>query len=290
MFLYFLRESLISFRRNWVTSTGAIVVVAICLVVVGGVVLGASTIGNIIKTVEQKVEIETYIKDSTPPEAIDALQNEIASWSEVKNVAYVSKDEALKRLKNDLKDYPEMLQAMEGNPLPASFEIRLKDPHNVEKVAGRLKGRPELEEIKYGKDWVPRLFAVSRVVRGVGATFIGLLSFASLVLIANTIRLAIFSRRREVGIMRLVGASNWFIRWPFLLEGILQGVIGAALAISVLYFVKVTAVPWIARSLPFLSVSFDAALFWKLVAMLTGAGALIGASGSSIALRRFLKV
>ncbi|MCL5291137.1 MAG: permease-like cell division protein FtsX [Actinobacteria bacterium] len=290
MLLYFLRESLIGFRRNLVMSTAAIITVAISLVVVGGVIIGAATIGNIIRSMEQKVEIVTYIKDSTPPESVDALQNEIVSWAQVKSVAYVSKDEALKRLRNDLKDNPEMLQAMEGNPLPASLEVRLKDPHDVDGVAAKLKGRPELEDVKYGQDYVPKLFAVSRVIRGVGATFIVLLSFASLVLIANTIRLAIFARRREIGIMRLVGASSWFIRWPFLLEGIFQGLVGATLAIGALYLVKATGLSWLMRNLPFLPLSFDTALFWQMVFALTLGGVVIGASGSSFALRRFLKV
>lgn len=290
MIPYFLRESLISLRRNWVMSTAAVITVAISLLVVGGVIIGATAIGNIINTMEQKVEIITYIKDATPPEATDALQNEIVSWSEVKDVAYVSKDEALKRLKNDLKDNPEMLEAMEGNPLPASLEIRLKDPHDVAKVADRLKGRAELEEIKYGQDYVPKLFAVSRVVRGVGITFIALLSFASLVLIANTIRIAIFSRRREIGIMRLVGASNSFIRWPFLLEGIFQGLIGALIAIGALYFMKATVLPWIGDSIQFLPLSLDTALFVQMVLALITGGIIIGAGGSSIALRRFLRV
>jgi cell division transport system permease protein len=290
MFFYFLRESLMSFRRNWVMSTAAIVTVAVSLLVVGGVVIGAATIGNIIKSEEQKVEVVSYIKDSTPPEAVEGLQNEIASWPEVKNVAYVSKDQALKRLRVQLKDTPEMLQAMEGNPLPASLEVRLKDPHMVSKIASKLKGQPELDEIRYGQDYVSKLFAVSRVIRGVGVAFVGLLAFASLVLIANTIRLAIFARRREVSIMRLVGASNWFIRWPFLMEGVFQGLTGAIVAIGVLYLIKTTVLSWLASNIRFLPLNFDSTLFAQLVLGLVVGGIVIGASGSSFALRRFLKV
>ncbi|MHB0976720.1 MAG: permease-like cell division protein FtsX [Candidatus Aquicultorales bacterium] len=290
MLFYFLRESLQSFKRNWVMSTAAIITVAVSLLVVGGVMIGASTIGNIIKSEEQKVEVVTYVKEGTPPESVDALQNEIISWSQVKNVAYVSKDEALDRLKKQLADTPEMLQAMEGNPLPASLEIRLKDPQQVQDVANKLKGRPELDDIKYGQEYVNKLFAVSRVVRGVGMSFVALLSFASLVLIANTIRLAIFARRREIGIMRLVGASNWFIRWPFLMEGVMQGVIGATVAIGVLYFVKTTVFTWIVQNVPFLPLKMDGTLFLQLVFALILGGIFIGASGSTFALRRFLRV
>lgn len=290
MLFYFLKESLTSFRRNWVMSTAAIVTVAVSLLVVGGVIIGASTISNIIKNEEQKVEIVTFIKDGTPPESVDALKGEVSSWSGIKSVAYVSKDEALRRLRVQLKDAPEMLQAMEGNPLPASLEVRLSDPHQVQSVAAKLKGRPELDEVRYGQDYVSKLFAVSRVIRGAGVAFVGLLSFASLVLIANTIRLAIFARRREVGIMRLVGASNWFIRWPFLLEGVMQGTIGAVLAIGTLYLLKMTVLSWLVTTLPFLSLRFDSTLFAQLVFGLTLGGMFIGASGSAVALRRFLRV
>jgi cell division transport system permease protein len=287
---YFLKESLINFRKNWVMSIAAISTVAASLLLFGAFTLFAYTMGNIIETIEQRVEIVVYLKDEAPHEVVSELQKEIIGWSEVKEINYVSKEEALERLKREFKEHPEMIQYIRGNPLPASLEIKLEDPHEVSQVANRLKGRPEIDDIKYGKKWVEKLFAVTKVVRWISVLFISLLAFASLVLISNTIRMGIYARRKEVAIMRLVGASNWFIRWPFLLEGIIQGILGAALAISLLYVGKTLLINKAEEVMPFLQIRLDEQFFIQILMALVVSGIIIGATGSFIALRRYLKV
>ncbi|MDI6688911.1 MAG: permease-like cell division protein FtsX [Actinomycetota bacterium] len=295
---YFIREALTSFKRNWVMSIAAASTVAVCLILVGAVVILALIVGNIIRGLESKVEVQVFLKDSTPTSEVKTLQNEILSWSEVSKVYYISKEEAWERLKKDLKDQPELLEAVSGNPLPASLEIRLKNPRLVASTVRKIKQRSgihnlvdDLErDIKYGQKVIPKFFKVTWIIRVVGGIIIAVLCFASLVLIANTIRLAIFARRKEIAIMKLVGASNWFIRWPFLLEGILQGLIGAVAAILVLYIARLSLISKAKEALPFLPISFSEVIFWKLMLILTLAGILIGVTGSAIALRKFLRV
>ncbi|HZD60779.1 MAG TPA: permease-like cell division protein FtsX, partial [Anaerolineae bacterium] len=214
---------------------------------------------------------------------------ELTTWKEIKSVTYVSKDEALERLKKEFKN-SDLLDYINENPLPASLEVTLKDPQKANQIADRLKGRPEITDIKHDREIVDKLLAVTKVARWFIAVFVGLLAFASLVLIANAIRLAIYARRKEVTIMRLVGASNWFIRWPFLLEGILQGFTGALIAIILLYVAKVTVMDNINRALVFLQIGSSQQEFYQLMFGLIVAGAMIGAAGSAFALRRFLRV
>lgn len=287
---YYFTEGVKSFWKNWVMSIAAISTVCICLLILGAFTFFAFYINVLIKSVESKVEITVYLKDTTTSSEVADLQNEVSSWSETKEVKYISKEEALEKLKNDLKDQPEMLDALSGNPLPASLEIKLNDPRMVSTVAKKIEGRPGVEEIKYGQDIVKKLFAVTSIARWIVLIFVLLLCFAALVLIVNTIRLAIFARRKEIGIMKLVGATNWFIRWPFVLEGIFQGVSGALLAIVILYFANNFFLDTISNLTPFLSFSFSKTFFIELASGLLGGGILIGALGSAIALRKFLRV
>jgi cell division transport system permease protein len=286
---YFLKESLKSFKKNWVISMAAITTVALSLLVIGFFMLIAFTVNSWMNLTEQKIEITVYIKEGVPPESIEALQSEVMSWNEVRKVTYVSKDEAMQRLKKQLKD-TELLSMVDGNPLPVSLEIAMKNPEKANVIVSKLKGRPEIDDIRHDRETVDRLIAFVKAARWIGIVFAALLAFASLVLISNAIRLAIYARRKEIGIMRLVGASNWFIRWPFLFEGIIQGVIGAFAAIGLLYVVQISVIDKIRQAITFIPVGANGNEFMQLVLGLIIAGMTIGASGSALALRRYLKV
>lgn len=296
--VYYTREALDSFRKNWVMSLAAVSTIAISLFLLGVSVIMASVVNDMMKSVESKVKIDVFLKDTSPPADVKVMQDAVLSWPQVTKLQYVSKQEALERLKDDLRDDPEMLKQVTGNPLPASLEIWVKEPKMVNAVVQKIKqqsnlstlvGDPE-KDIKSGQAVLEKLIAIRGIMNISIIVMLGLLCFASLVLIANTIRLAIFARRKEIGIMRLVGASNWFIRWPFMLEGILQGLIGAALAITLLAVGKSVVFPELKEVLKFLPIAFAQEAFIQLVLMLTGAGILVGLSGSGIALRRFLRV
>jgi len=287
---FFLAEALRSLRRNYFMTIAALVTVFLSMAVLGAVMVFVYNIEAVLKDVEQKVEISVFLKDSVTAEQIETLQGEIVGWEEVKQSQFVSKDEALQRLKEDMGEGADVVEDLGRNPLPASFEISLNDPEEVGKVAQRLEGREYIDEVSYGQEIAERIFQVTSVIRNILVVFLVMLGGVSILLISNPIRLSISARRKEVEIMKLVGATNWFIRWPFVIEGIVVGTVGAAAALAVVQLGTDFVVERIRENLIFLSVPFDAISFVQLAIVLLGVGALIGAAGSGLGLRRFLNV
>jgi cell division transport system permease protein len=289
---FFLKEAFGSLKRNYFMTIAALVTVFLSIVVLGGVLVFVFTTDALLKEVEEKVEITVYLKtDPDPSQAdVEAMQTEIMSWPEVKSSVYVSKTDALERLKEDFKDNPEILENLTSNPLPASFEIALVDPQTVDVVAARFDGDPIVDEVRYGKEIADKLFAFTSQARNFMLIFIVLLGIVAILLISNTIRLSIFARKREVEIMKLVGATNWFIRWPFLIEGVTVGFFGALFAVVVVLVANSYLVGRIRDSLPFMAVPLDAVPYVMVTIVLLAVGVVIGAAGSGIGLRRFLKV
>ena len=289
---FFLKEAFGSLRRNYFMTIAALVTVFLSIVVLGGVLVFVYTTDALLKEVEQKVEITVYLKTNPDPtqDQIDALQTQIMSWKEVKSSVPVSKAEALNRLKQDFADNPQILEGLTGNPLPASFEISLVDPKQVNVVAARFTGNPIVDQVKYGKEIADKLFAFTSNARNFLLGFIVLLGIVAVLLISNTIRLSIFARKREVEIMKLVGATNWFIRWPFIIEGVTVGLGGAIVAVVVVLVMNSFLVGKVRDSLPFMAVPLNAVPYVGVAAILLAVGVVIGAAGSGIGLRRFLKV
>lgn len=289
---FFLKEAFGSLKRNYFMTIAALVTVFLSIVVLGGVLVFVYTTDALLKEVEEKVEITVYLRtDPDPSESeVGAMQTEIMSWPEVKSSIFVSKTDALERLKEDFKDNPEILEGLTGNPLPASFEIALVDPQTVDAVATRFEGDPIVDEVRYGKEIADKLFTFTSQARNFLLIFIVLLGIVAILLISNTIRLSIFARKREVEIMKLVGATNWFIRWPFLIEGVTVGFIGALAATVVVLLLNSFLVGKIRDSMPFMAVPLDAVPYALVTIILIAVGVVIGAVGSGIGLRRFLKV
>jgi cell division transport system permease protein len=287
---FFLREAFGSLRRNYFMTIAALVTVFLSMVVLGGVLAFVYSTNALLREVESKVEITVYLKDTAAEQDITAMQSEISSWAEVKTATFVSKDEALARLKEDFKDNPEIFQQLRNNPLPASFEIALKDPKTVDAVAARFNGRDSVDEVRYGKEIAKKLFNFTNQARNFLLIFIVLLGVVAILLISNTIRLSIFARRREVEIMKLVGATNWFIRWPFLIEGVTVGFFGAIAAIVVVLIASSVIVGHLRSSLPFMSMPLNAVPYVAVAFILLAVGVIIGAAGSGLGLRRFLKI
>jgi cell division transport system permease protein len=302
---YFISETWSSFRRNWVMSLVAVSIIYISLLLVGAFFLMSSVINEMASSFESKVSVQVFLKDDAVDADVKALQAAIQKMPNVKSISYVTKDEALAIFKERTKNTPQLVEQLRNNPLPASIEVALVDPRQVQGVVDRIVkdpltakvvktpqnlGTAKDTDIKYGQNVVEALFAATGVVRILAAGFLGLLLVVSLVLIGNTIRLAIHSRRREIGIMRLVGASNWFIRTPFLLEGVLQALIGSVLAILTLMAAQAVIVPWLQGNLKFLPVNIGGTTVAQLAALLIFSGVAIGLLGSGTAIRRYLKV
>ena len=298
-FVYFFKQSLQGFARNLSTTLGSIITIFLSLFIIGVFLVGALVVDNIVKSVENEVSITAYIADDARQSDIDATEEYIQGLEGVSSVTFTTKEEALENFRN-MSSNAAIVDELGGNPLPASINVELSDPQAVEQVAASIEANETFKRIadepnpadslKYGQRTVERLFSVTNYIRYVGLALIILLVFISLVFINNTIRLAIMARRKEIAIMRLVGASNGFIRGPFLMEGALHAVIGALLAAGCIELLRQFALPRLQQSLAFLPISIDGSTFLLIYLVLLVAGLIIGLIGSAFAMRRYLKV
>jgi cell division transport system permease protein len=233
------REALLSFRRAPLLSVLSITTIAFSLFTVGLFGLVALNLRQALRGLEERVEIVSFILRGTPSETIVVATQDIAAFPEVQDVNYVSEEEALQRARSELVEFRDAYRDLQVNPLPASIEVRLKegfrDAATVERASQRLKGFGFIDDVRYGREWVQKLDYL-RNITGLVGLVIGL-AFAAVavVIIGVTIRLTILQRAREISIMRLVGATNWFIRGPFLLEGALKGLLGGFLSLLLCY-------------------------------------------------------
>ncbi len=301
---YSLREAGSHIRRNWSTCLGAVITIFLSLFVIGVFALGSNLVSNLVGSVENRVMIQAFLSDAADKGAVDAYQQKVQAWDEVESVTYKSKEEALQEYRETMsnRNAQDAVDALDGqNPVPASLVIKTKKPRQVEEVANKIVADQEFaaisddpenvaSSVKYGKETVERLFSVSNYIRIGAAMLIVLLVFVAFVFINNTIRLAISARRREIGIMRLVGASNSFIRGPFVAEGAIEAILGAILAIIALKVGWSYLQPQLASSLQFLSFELSAGVTLRVYISLLVAGVAIGLFGSAIAMTRYLKV
>ena len=283
-----LREALNVFRRAPALSILSITTIAFSLYVVGLFGLVALNLREALRGVEQRVEVVAYLLRGTPPESIAQASEDIAAFPEVQRVNFVSEDEALTRARAELVEFRDAYRDLAVNPLPASLEIQLKegsrDAVHAQQVAERLRGIGFIEDVRYGREWVEKLDRL-RNIGGLVGMSIGL-AFAAVavVIIGVTIRITVLQRAREIAIMRLVGATRWFIRGPFLLEGALKGLLGGILAVAMCF-----ASYLLFRNQSELATS--GIVFFKTPQMLLGIlfGIAIGLGGSLVSVGRQLK-
>ena len=294
---FFLAEALRSIRANAAVSIAATVTVLIAVFILGAFIPSFLYVQSTVDAQKERVDINVFISDSATVPQVEGLRSQLTALQEqgeIESFVYVSKDEALVKLRERLND-TSILEDLPGNPLPASFEVKPTDPARSDAIIAQLQDSPAIDTelgISYGKEAADRLLSVARFIQWAGLGLISILLVASILLIGNTIRLSIFARRREVEVMKLVGATNWFIRWPFVIEGIICGLIGAALSVALLFAVKVGVVDtWIRDADSDLTRDQATTIGFPLLGLiLIASGALVGALGSGITLRRFLKV
>ena len=301
---YSLRECGHHFRRNWTTVLGAVVTIFLSLFIIGLFVLGSAMLNSMIGGVEDQVTIQAFLSDDADQADVESYQAEIESWDNVESVTYKTKDQALEEFRTSMsnRNAADAVTALDGeNPLPASLVVRVLDAQEVESTAQRIMDDPAFAEIcddssnpagdvQYGQGTVERLLSLASYIRIAAVALVILLTFVAFVFINNTIRLAITARRREIGIMRLVGASNGFIRGPFIMEGPVEAIIGALLAIAALAVGANTLLPELQQNLSFLAFEIPATTLYICFAGLLVIGVIIGLFGSAIAMRRYLKV
>lgn len=276
-----------SLRRNAVMSSVAVGTTAVLLLVLTSMVVLISGLDAAVTAVQSRVNVVAYLKDGTSDAARAALQRSIVSRSEVASVTYTSKAEALKELQQQFAGHPELLGAIEGNPLPASFGITLRDPSKARALGADLQTNPSVSDVDVKQETVDRLVAASHFVRLCGIAILVGLGVAVVFVMINVARVAIYARRQEIEVMQLVGASGWFVRWPFVLEGMLCGLLAAAVALLVVGTGYHSILNALRGSLTFLPLQVDPYLLPKLLVLGGGIGVGIGGGGSLIAVHRF---
>ncbi len=288
--IYFIREAFRSLRRNNLLTFATISTVSICILILGIAVLITMNASQFMTKLESDVEIVAYLDKSTTGSQIADIKEEIKNIPGVKDITFVSREEALKSLQKTLsKDKYDLEETLEKNPLPDSYRIKAANPHDVPDIAEKVEDIHGVTEVSYGKGVVERLFEVTKWVRWVSMVLIGLLAFGAIFLIATTIRLAIFARRKEVYLMKLIGATDWFIRWPFFIEGIILGSIGSLISILILAGGYQSLVGHM-DTLFFMPLVTGQDALVPLYLSLIGAGAVLGVLGTLISLNRFLDV
>lgn len=295
--VFFSQEALRALRRNGAPTLAAIVTTVVTVVLLGMLIPIFQTTQAKSEEVRGQLNVQAALFDDATRAEVAAAQQKIEGVPHVAEVTYVSKAQALETLKSQLKD-KSIVEELHTNPLPASFEIKPDDPANLPGIREAIMGAngehpisPIVSNVFHRHDAQEKIQQVTSALKIVLTVITALLILASLMLVGNTIRLSIYTRRREVEVMRLVGATRWFIRWPFMIEGVIVGFAGGALAILILWLGKITIVDPLSSSFSFLAAQNDSTLaFPELVAILFAASVIVSTIGSGVTLRRFLKV
>lgn len=298
-----LRSGVQNSIRNASLAIAAIAVMVITLTIILFSVIANATFANTIQQISDKIDVSVYLKDSVTTQQKDALLNDLADLPNVKSIRYVSKDEALQEYKEQNKDNIDLMLAISqtDNPLPATIIIKPYDPNKIQDIKDYLE-RDDIknlqsDETSYSgdqKEAIDEITHATTFFRQAGVASVIVFAITSMLIIFNTIRMAIFNRRDELTIMRLLGASSWFIRGPFVVETVMYGVISAILSVVLVNLVfSVAANSLNAKAVGLLNIEYSdtyfASHFWLIFIVQLGLGILIGAVSSLIATRRYLK-
>lgn len=294
---FFVREALRSMRRNAIPSFAAMASVVVTVLVLGVFIPVVQATTGAANEVRGRVLVDVYLKRGATDADVERVRRRLAENTDhVKNVEFVSKEEAYR---NERRRNPEAYSLLGSNPLPDTFRVTPDKPDNVAALrdalapvtaaGGRTVIDPAIDEVKNRKDETAKILTATKVIKLTMALLAALLVIASVLLISNTIRLSLFSRRREVEVMKLVGATDWFIRWPFILEGVFLGALGGAFAIALLAVGKIAFVDPLAQDFALIAAP-ETMAFAPLVALLLAASVAVSGTGSALSLRRFLRV
>jgi cell division transport system permease protein len=286
---FFFSEALKNIRLNPLMNVTAVTTTFVCILLFGIGLLVSANIQGVIGSVREDVSLEVFPPNATGHE-LDALANKVRGWPEVSKATKVTEQEAFAKFKDEFRDQPELYKDLDRGVFPASVQIQLKDPGKANAVAERLKQEGFTEnDLSYPQQTIDRINSVTSVVIWglYGATLLFLV--ASVLLISNAIRLSIFARRKELEVMKLVGASDGFVRTPFVFEGLLQGLVGAGLAALAVIWINYLFVDWAHNALPFVPISNDAVNTPFLLLLLVSVGVAIGVIGSFLSVTRFLR-
>ncbi|MBI5183865.1 MAG: ABC transporter permease [Nitrospinae bacterium] len=288
------REAILSIKNNRGINLITIGTFAISMTIMGGFLIVYINFKAVVNKWSEKVQLVIYLKDNLSIKDLEEIKKEISSDSGVDKYTYISKDEALKDFRGRLKENSSILNGLDTNPLPASFIITLKDDLRgsdyIKRLTKRIEGLKGIEDTEFGEGWIERFEIVTLFLRFVIIAIGGLLTIGLIFVVSNTIRLSLYSRQNEIEIMKLVGATNWFIRGPFMIEGLIQGLCGALLSLIILYIIYRLILFRFEYSVAILT-GFAPIYFIPvdmIIYMIT-IGIIIGCTGSMISVGKFLK-
>ena len=293
---FFFKEAFRALSRNAAPSLAAVLTVLLTALVLGVFIPIVQATTGTANEVRSRVVVDVYVAENAKPEQVEQLRRALSATPNVKSVEFISKEDAFER---ERRRNPEAFDILGRNPLPDSFRLTPADPEGVDSIVARLRPpksglapRPELaalEEVRNREEDTDKILSATGLVKLLMAGLAALLVLASIALVANTIRLSIFARRREVEVMRLVGATNWFIRWPFVIEGIFVGLLGGLAAVALLTVAKETLIDPLSDRFALLAAP-ETIDFGLLALLLLAACVGVSALGSGLTLRRFLRV
>lgn len=288
---YYIREVFISLRRNNWMSVASIGTVAVSLFIFGMFLMMVMNMNKLAENMESQVQINVYLLDKVDREQARDIEKDLKEIEGVESVGFVTKDEAMERFKDRLGDQKTLLDALdETNPLPDSFEVTVTNPDLVKTAAEKMEKLDGVECAKYGQDVMEHLFEITRLLRIFGFTLMLVLAFATLFIISNTIRLTVFARRKEIAIMKYVGATDWFIRWPFVMEGMVLGLFGSIIAAMVLRTAYTAMAETVYDTLAFFPLIPEQPFLTYITIVVVISGMVVGAIGSAVSIKKFLKV
>ena len=288
---YYFREVFLSMIRNRWMTFASIGTVAVSLFVLGVFLILVMNMNKMAASLESQVQISVYINDELPEQGRQEIERMTREMKSVSTVEYVPREEALKILRERLGENKKILDALgDSNPLPNAFMVTVTNATDVKKTAAAIADLYGVEEVKYGQDVAANLFELTHLIRFFGLILMGLLLGATVFIISNTIRLTVFARRKEIAIMKYVGATDWFIRIPFILEGVGLGIIGGGVSALALREFYSAMAQKIYESLAFFPMVEQYPLMHYVTIGLISAGILIGILGSTVSLKRFMEV
>lgn len=288
---YFLKEGFSNLARNRLMTIASITSVMAAMLILGLFLVIILNVNSLTNQVESQLELKAFLKDNISKQEVSQIGNEIKTIPGVTSVVFESKEEALQKFKQQLGDKSYLAEGLEkDNPLPQSYIVKVKDAGLMKDISNEIKQINGVDKVSYGQDVVDKLLGIIKIIRIVGLSIILILFIISIVIISNTIKLGVFARRREINIMKYIGATDWFIRWPFLIEGVVLGLVGALLSVALLVLIYGYVLDIINNKLivfqllPLEKIVGDILVYFSLI------GAIIGALGSGLSIKRFLNV
>ncbi|NLO82646.1 MAG: ABC transporter permease [Clostridiales bacterium] len=295
---FYIRNGFQNILRNRVMALASITAIMVALFVLGLILVIAFNLDVMVENMESKMEITIYLKDETTEEQRLTIENNIRSWEGVYEIVFVSKQEALDKWRTELGDKGKLLEGYSGenNPLPDSFLIKIQKPEYVEDIVERVRAIPAVDDINYSSRVAEFIGWFARGIRIFGALIVAILAVVAVIVISNTVRLTVYSRRKEINIMKYIGATDWFIRWPFIIEGMVLGMIGALLSTCLVvgvYKLMIDRSGYIDVKWGYLGIfkllPMDKIMFPVLVISMM-VGVCVGIMASCISIRKHLKV